>query len=149
MKKNETIKKKTPDIVPALYLGERVSAIGNIHQVFKAPMCGELFFKGIKQVHFGDSYEYDRANGTMKTRPKQIKGRLKASIKDEHTYHAQKEIVKLQRLKNRKALEIKKPHKDIDRAIELLRPFTNGMGSIDLHRFVEYLENRLSKGRRK
>ena len=60
-------------------------------------------------------------------------------------YEAHKELVKDYRLRNRKKIELRKPHTDITKAITLLRPFVRHLNSIDLQRFTRYLENQLSE----
>jgi hypothetical protein len=140
---------KEPKIVPALYLGERSNAFDSIFQVFRISESDVVSFNGIRGVFFGQCYGYDIANGTMKVRPDTIESNMIPTEQEELEFHSQKEIVKFIRLKKQKAMQLKKPHKDIDLAVNLLLPFTRSMDSITLSRFVEYLKYRLLKRKTK
>lgn len=140
---------KEPKIVPALYLGERSNAFDSIFQVFRISESDVVSFNGIRGVFFGQCYGYDIANDTMKVRPDTIESNMIPTEQEELEFHSQKEIVKFIRLKKQKAMQLKKPHKDIDLAVNLLLPFTRSMDSITLSRFVEYLKYRLSKRKTK
>lgn len=150
MTKTEEVKEvKEPKIVPALYLGERSNAFGSIFQVFRISKSDTVAFNRIRGVIFGQCYGYDIANGKMKVRPDTIESNMIPTEQEELEFHSQKEIIKFIRLKKQKAMQLKKPHKDIDLAVDLLLPFTQSMDSITLSRFVGYLEYRLSKRKTK
>jgi hypothetical protein len=130
-----------------IYLGERLDLLGGIQHAFRASGGRIMKFSDNlgRGLYFGDSYLVSAA-GTIAVPPKKCeRPRLKITEQERLDFELQKELVKVERLKRRKALEIKKPHADIVAALELLRPFVRGADNFTLRRFVGYLEHQLSK----
>lgn len=130
-----------------MYLGERVHWSNKIIQLFKSRDGKEYHFKGIK-AWVGNCYRLETGD-KMQRRPEVLETNWEMSEKEKLEYEAQKEIVKFHRLNQRKAMELKKPHKDIVQAIYLLKKFYHSMDSIDRKRFMQYLDNQLSKRKNK
>lgn len=132
-----------------VYLGERVFGYNRrISQVFKNAKGKEILFSGIRGIMPGQVFWI--TDGTIKTRPEPIEEpSIEMSEKDWIEYEAQKAIVKIERLRRKKAMNLKAPHPDIKRAIDLLRPFAANLSSIDLRRFAEYIQNEISVKKRK
>jgi hypothetical protein len=138
--------RKPANIVPALYLGERVTSFGDIVQSFRVLGQKErLTFTGIRNIYAGEAYEYDLNNNTMKIRPARLDCIDKMTEADEREFELHKELAKHRRLERQKAMNLKKPHRDIVRAIDLLRPFCRNASTLEIRRFTEYLGNQLSK----
>lgn len=136
-------------LIPHIYLGERLDLFG-IRHAFRGPDGKEKFFKGkIHGLIRGECYGIS-PKGEILKRPAQIVDcKLRMTDKEETEFELHKELCKHWRAKKKKALNLKKPHPDISKAIELLRPFVRYSDNIELNRFVEYLENQLSKKKRK
>ena len=137
--------------VPAIYLGERVEVLSGIRHTFRTPEGRILSYKSLRgHLWFGDIYLTSKA-GSIQTRPekapydKSENLGLEATKQDHLDYELHKELAKDYRLRNRKAMELKKPHRDILKALELLRPFMRGADTYTIKRFAGYLENQLSK----
>lgn len=132
-----------------IYHGQRVGFAGNITHLFKDKRGKEYRFRGVKNVFIGDVYEMND-DETMNVRPKSVDAKGWSLTDAEQTeYEAHKEIVKHQRLLNQKAMQLKKPHIDIVRAINLLKPFFRQLDRINQDRFVSYLKNELSRKAKK
>ena len=132
--------------VEYVYLGERVEAFDGIKQLFRNKKGEFARYSGVRDVYFGNSYLITD-DGKIKARfpDRPDKQTVFSTEQEELDYEAHKELAKDYRLRKRKAMELKKPHKDIVRALNLLRPFTRKMDSITLRRFSEYLQNQLSR----
>ncbi len=126
-----------------MYLGERVGFSGKVIQAFKDEKGEEHFFKGIKSVYFGDVYEMK--NETMSGKPAQVESDWKPTEKDRLEYEAQKIVVRSYRQERQKEMKVKKPHANIARAVELMRPFYIPLSNLDRRRFIAWFENELSK----
>ncbi|MFA7333624.1 MAG: hypothetical protein WC130_04930 [Kiritimatiellia bacterium] len=156
MKKKSKVQKaaKTKFNVPAIYLGERVEVLSGIRHVFRTPAGDILRFKGLRgHLWYGDIY-LTSSEGSIQTRPEKAPyeppSGLEPTKRERIDYEVHKELAKDYRLRNRKAMELKKPHADIVKALELLRPFMRGADTYTLRRFAGYIENQLSKkGKRK
>lgn len=144
---------KTSKQVQVIYLGEQVDIIGHINQVFRDKKGKVFKYNGVKGVWPGSCYLIDvnpDGSSTIKTRPESVeKPKIEFSEKDRLEYETNKEIAKHQRLLNKQAMDIKKPHEDITRAIQLLKPFARSVSNIDLNRFMGYLKNQLTKPTKK
>lgn len=134
----------------AIFLGEEVSVIGEIRQVFRFDNGERGYWKGIRGLYRGKVVEVKGKPGAekMATRPDSAEG-LELTEAEEREFDAKQLTVKQKRLENRKALSLKKPHRDIVNAIELLRPFAGHLSTIDRRRFMAYLENELSKRKKR
>ena len=85
-------------------------------------------------------------DGKIMTKPKEVvENAFRWSDKEETECYAQKEVVRNYRAELKKEMLIKKPHADIARAIQLLRPFYRSLNHIDQRRFANYLQNEMSK----
>ena len=141
-------KEKAKPSYEALYLGENLkNGYGDISHQFRTSRGEIVHFKQIRGLVFGDVVFVDK--DCLAVRPKTIESKLSPTEKERLEYGAMKEIVKHERLRRRKAIEMKKPHKDIVRAVALLRPFARGMDRLMLKRFAEYLETQLSRKTKK
>lgn len=140
----KTEKTKTEYDLEAIYLGERYEHF-RISQCFRTAM-GEIFrYSGIKDLCVGDSYLVSK-DGFIAQRPKLAENpKLTLTEQERLDFAAAKEIIKHVRERKKKAMELKKPHPDIVRAIALLKPFARSMDRINLDRFTDYLRNQLSK----
>lgn len=127
-----------------MYLGERVTFLGKVYQVFKDKKGESFSYTQIKNVWVGDCYEITN-DGKMSRRPSSVTG-WEMTEKEKLESEAQKVAVRAHRLQQRKAMQLKKPHPNIVSAIKLLRPFFRSMGRIDQERFTAYLTNEMSKG---
>lgn len=136
--------------VEYLYLGERIDYVGNIRQVFRCKKGDLHYWQGIGGLCFGESYLVTK-DGKIKKRwpPKPEKQTLFATEKEQLDFETQKLIVAHQREARKKFNDSKKPHRDIVRAIELLRPFVRNDDLLTLNRFVDYLKNQLTKKKKK
>lgn len=138
-------------IVEALYIGERVTGFGEIVQAFKIENGEVLHWTGVKGLWVDESYEVEvkpTGGHTIKMRPDRVEEkdrRLFMSDKDKIEYEAQKIAVRGQRERRKKKMELSKPHADIVKAIQLLKPFARSLDYIDLDRFMGYVKNQLSK----
>lgn len=135
--------------VPAIYLGERVECLFGIRHVFRTKAGDILRYKGLRgHLWYGDIYLTSK-NGSIQTRPEKaplgLDSGLEPTEQDRLDYELHKELAKDYRLRNRKAMELKKPHRDIVKALELLRPFMRHADTYTIKRFTGYLENQLSK----
>ena len=128
---------------PVMYHGQRVSFNGKIVQLFRDQNGKGYTFTGIKNVWFGDIYFIE--NDSMKIRPQQIEQTWKPTDEDRLEYEAQKIAVAGQRQNRLKAMTFRRPHVDILRAVELIRPFTHHISMLDQRRFFEWLANECSK----
>lgn len=133
--------------VPVQYLGERVGIRGKVIQSFRDTL-GELYhFSGIKGVFFGSWYEM-LEDGKMHRRPKELSGD-EPSDKDWKEFETNKIGVKAFRLQSRKAMQLKKPHEDIVRAVALLKPFYQSVDRFTQKRFMDWVCNEMSKPNKK
>jgi len=141
---------ETKYTIEYVYLGEQVDIMGNISQLFRNKKGEFAKYSGVKPLFFGESYLISK-KGMIKSRmpPQPKKQTLFVTDRDKMAYEANKEIAKNERLLRRKAMELKKPHQDIVKAIALLRPFVYELDSMNLHRFMKYLENQLSRKKKK
>lgn len=132
-----------------LYLGERVNFLGRISKVFRNKK-GEISSWNPKGVYFGESYLASK-DGYMKSSfpPQPEKQTIFPTDRDKAEYEAHKVMAADTRARRKKEREFKKPSKDILRAIELLRPYARYLDSIELGRFCGYIQNQLSKRRKK
>jgi hypothetical protein len=135
-------------IVEALYLGERISTTGNIVQDFRLKTGEVINFKSIKWVYPGGSYiVYKSKEGHhIDTKAKLIEEpTLKRSEEEERRYAVYKEACRQYRIERRKLAYSKQMHPDIQKAINLLRPFSNSVDYVTLRRFTDMIHNELSK----
>lgn len=128
---------------PVMFIGERVSWRGKVIQVFKDKKGEEHVFSGIKNLWFGSVYKIE--DNKMSVKPTPIESDWKPTEKDEIEYESQKIVVRAHRQSKLKALKLKKPHANIARAVELIRPFYWHLPSLDRRRFLEWFENEISK----
>lgn len=127
-----------------MFIGERVGWHGKVIQVFKNKRGKEHVFRGIKNLWFGSVYIME--DNQMSVRPVSIdESEWKPTEKEELEYEAQKIVVKAHRQNKLKAMKLSKPHANIQRAVELIRPFYNHLPSLDRRRFLEWFENEISK----
>lgn len=144
--------KKLPQFVysvPVVYLGERMETFGKITQVFRSARGRVFRYSGIKGVGFGDNTAVTK-DGRIAVRPKVSEERkIAVTPEEEAEFSAHAQIVKHERARRRKQLELKKPHPDLVRAIQLLAKFTGRMDRLELSRFCQYVETELSKKGRK
>ena len=139
--------KKAKYEIEYVYLGERVDAhFRQISQWFRSAKGDISRFVGVRGIYVGESYLLTKKGSIKAKFPPQPKTQsVFLEAQERLDYEAHKEIAKHQRLCRKKALTLKKPHRDIVAALELLRPFTRRMDTLTLRRFAEYLENQLSK----
>ncbi len=136
------MKKKCAKKVIAIYLGERISALSYIYHSFKDRKGREYHFRGLRSVRVGDCYEI--IDDKIATRPKAVEGFPLTEEQEAHC-DAQRVVVLAFRAAQKKAMQLKRPHEDITRAIGLLRPFYLGLSELDRRRFKEYLGQEMSK----
>lgn len=128
-----------------MYVGERVSQMGKVYQLFKNKRGKTFPFSGLRYALLGHCYEMAK-DQTLKTNLSAAGVEGWEMTEAEHIEcEAQKQVVKTHRLKKRKAMELKKPHTDIVRAICLLRPFVRSLDLWDQKRFMDYIANACSK----
>ncbi len=133
-------------MVPFLYIGDDLCAIRGPQQMFRDAKGKMMRFSGVRGLWAGDSYMIDVANGTIKTRPEPVYGtKLEMSKQEWERHEGTKLAIKHYRERRCKAMELKKPHRDIVAAIKLLKPFARDMDSLTLSRFTGYIQNELSK----
>lgn len=136
--------------VEVIYVGERADPMWNkIWQTFRNAK-GELYrYQSLKNIYVGECY-WTFDDGKIKTRPEKVeKPKLSLTDQERRDYEAHKEIAKQVRLERRKAMELKRPHPDIVKAINLLKPFCINLGPSDLSRFTQYLKEQLGKRKSK
>jgi hypothetical protein len=127
-----------------MFVGERVDWRGNIYQCFKNKAGVESHFKGVKNVCFGSVYNVE--DGRIARIPVAIEPPPWHPTDKECLEHeAQKIAVYERRALNRKALQLKKPHADIAKAVELLAPFYLSMDDFTRMRFMRWFSNECSK----
>jgi len=129
-----------------LFLGEQITVINKIVQVFRDGEGESYHFTGIRGIYFGESYlvsEEGRIKCAFPERP-EIQT-LHPTAQESMNYEAQKICVREARAQKRKEMKIKKLHPDIVQAIKLLRPFARGLDHWDQTRFFSYLKNECSK----
>ena len=142
MKKTKT---QTIRMMEVVYLGERVFDNGKIKQCFRDTKDNTYNYSRVKNLFFGSSYSIEKKSKSIKLNPEERPNQKVFVTKAETLrYAAHVEMAKHQRAKRKKALELKKPHKDIVEAIRLLRPFTHHLGWLEFDRFNNYLKNKLS-----
>lgn len=145
-------KKSKPKIVEALYLGESSNFNGDVFQDFRFKDGSIHNWSGRKNVWSGTSYQVEKSGGVylMARRPKEFeKPKLQMTSEERVKYEALKITVKAARLLKRKAMDIKRPHADIQKAIELLGPFARSLDLLDLDRFFKYIKKECVKPVRK
>src|ERR1035437_5962160 len=131
-----------------MYHGERLTGFADkIQQLFKSKDGKEIYFSGIKILWFGCVYEME--NNTLKIRPQEIKATWDPTEKEKQEYEAQKIVVMQRRQARLKEMKIKRPHADIVKAVELIRPFTWHLSELDRRRFFEWFRNQCSKKAKK
>lgn len=134
--------------VRVMYMGERVHHFNKIFQLFKDKRGREYNFSGIKGVWFGDIYEVN--DNKMQVRPKSVDAKgWEPTEEERHEYEAQKLVVRAKRLERQKEMNIKKPHADIVRAVDLLRPFYLSLHRFDQERFMRWVANECSKRKKR
>lgn len=127
-----------------MYLGERVNVF-KIGQLFRDKRGKDYWYRGVKGVWFGSIYEIDDKE-SIKIRPAEVDAAgWEPSEKDRAEWEAQKAVVKAFRLEKRKAMQLKRPHADIVKAIQLLAPFWRSLDRFDQERFSKYLANELQR----
>jgi len=126
-----------------MYHGERVNFTGKVVQLFKEKRGEEHLFKGIKGVWFGSVYEM--VNDTLKLKPKEVESTWEPTELERKEYEAAKIVVRGHRQNILAAMKVKKPHADISKALELIRPFTWHLSSLERRRFMAWFENECSK----
>lgn len=127
-----------------MYLGERVTMMGSIYKLFVDKKGETYHYSKIKHVWLGSCYEITN-DGKMKRNPESVEG-WEITEKERVEAEAQKLVVTAHRMTKRKAMQLKKPHPDIVKAMNLLGRFYRSMSKWDRQRFVDYLENEMSKG---
>ena len=141
---------KSKYTIEYLYLGERVDYIGGINQVFRNKKGKFCHYTGVKGVYFGESYMVTKEGQIKSSWPEQPKKQtLLPTEQDKLDYESHKELAKDARARRKKAMDLKKPHQDITKAIALLKPFARSMDNITLRRFTGYIENQLSRRSKK
>lgn len=133
--------------VKIMYHGERVYRF-RIQQLFKDKRGKEHYWTGIKYVQFGSIYEAEKKDKHFSLDRKPLSVEVKGwepTEQERLTYESQKLVAKARRQENRKAMELSRPHNDITRAVNLLRPFFRQLNRIDQERFSSYLSNEMSK----
>jgi D-lyxose ketol-isomerase len=133
-----------------VYCGERVPVFSaKVLQLFKDAKGNKYHYSGIKGVYVGECYA--AIDEQMKIRPEIVppEEAFALSTKDRIEAEAQMLIVRDWRAERKKAMELKRPHANITRAIDLLRPFYLGLNDLDRRRFAGYLRNEMSKRKRK
>lgn len=139
---------KRPKIEPYIYLGQRLSQYGGrVQQIFNnAKGTDEIVFRSVKGIYPGGVYEFDVANGVMKTRPERIwDSKITLTEAQEREFEAHKIVIKGWREERKKAMQINQPHANISQAIRLLKPFMKRLSYTDRRRFMEYIHNEASK----
>lgn len=142
--------------VPLMYHGERVNWRGEIIQLFRDRKGEEFYWSGRKHVYFGEIYESTKkgrskaADHVMARNPKMVVDETwSATEKDRAEYEGAKVACTDARAQRKKAYELKKPHKDLVRAVELMRPFYLSLTDNDRRRLIGWFANECSKKRRK
>lgn len=136
-------------MIKVIYCGERVDMIGNIKQLFRDEEGNEFCYTGVKRVWPGSCYEISD-DEKIQRKPTEVEANgFEFTPKDRAEYEAHKLVVSATRALRRKAMAIKKPHPDIVRAINLLRPFYRNLGRFDQDRFSKYLCNQMSRKAKK
>lgn len=133
--------------VLVMYLGERISVIGKVAQVFKDKRGEEHWFSGIHRVYFGDVYTM--VDDRMSRKPVSVDSEWKPTDMDRLEYEAQKIVVRAHRQAKLTAMKMKKPHADITRAVALVRPFYWHLSTLDRRRFLEWFANACSTKEKK
>lgn len=135
--------------VPVMFLGERIRGWSHkIEQLFKAKDGKEFFFSSIKRPWFGTVYEMDlKADGSasMAIKPKEVECDWEPTEKERQEFEAQKAVVISERQARQKAMQLKRPHDDIVRAIKLIRPFYRALPEVNRRRFMEWFANECSR----
>jgi hypothetical protein len=130
--------------VEVLYLGKTIDSIGNIRHLFRDKKGQRHLFRSIKLACFGDCFMM--INDTLARRPEALENPSIFPTEAERLdYETRKLIVAHSTELKRKIMFIKKPHKDIVYAINLLRPFCKSMDFLTLERFTAYLKQQISK----
>lgn len=136
--------------IEVLYLGERVRMMSGIQHAFRGPKGEEWYWKSFKG-YFGNSYyaEKTRTDVQLKRRgaeevPEE-KRKLNVTALDRENYEAAKIVCRQYRADRVRMMNIKAPHKDILRAIAILRPFVRNLNHFDLERFMNWVKNEISK----
>ena len=135
--------------VELLCLGERVALFG-IEQVFRNAKGEIVRYAKLSGYQFGESYI--QTDGKLPKRAEPLdeeKRKLTPGTEDRRQFEVHKLAVINYRRRQLNAYNLKKPHPEIVRAIELLRPFARTVDSIDLRRFMGYIENQLTKPQRR
>lgn len=134
--------------IPAIYLGERLTLLGSVFHVFRDAKTNLYRFTGLKSIFFGETYLVSK-DGSIKVRPDVSLKKLDLMENDFAEFEAHKILAKDARLNKRKAMELKKPHADIVKAIELLRPFIQSVPRYDQDRFLRYIHNEATKRKKR
>lgn len=126
-----------------MYHGERADTWrGKIWQCFRSKDGKEHSFSGIKNIYFGECYAM--LDSKMKIRPEAVPG-WEPTEKERTEYEAQKLVVRQVRQSRLEAFKLTRPHKDVLRAVELLRPFYRALTDSDRNRFMKWVSNECSK----
>lgn len=125
-----------------MFMGERIH-FGKIVQFFKDAKSIPHHFSGIKNIWFGSVYEMN--DDKIKVNPTAIETDWVPTDEERDEYEAQKLVVRAHRQARKKAMDIKKPHEKIVRAVELIRPFYLSLHNIDRRRFMEWFANECSR----
>lgn len=127
-----------------MFHGERVGFSGKILQCFRDRTGKDHNFTGIKWVYFG--CVYPMVGDSMKRKPEEIEVEdWKPTENDRNEFEAQKLVVRAKRQAMKKAMDLKKPHDDITRAVGLIRRFYVGLDNLDRRRFMDWFANECSK----
>lgn len=132
--------------VLVMFLGERADNFDGINQLFVDKKGEKHLFRGLKYVWFGNVYEM--TDGKMKVRPEAVESDWTPTEEQRLEYEAQKLAVCAIRERRKKKNLSRKPHKDILRAVELLRPFYKPLSKWDRERLTDWLTHQLSKAKK-
>lgn len=139
---------KTKKLYPdeALYLGEELGFGGGIFKKFRTHKGEITYFSKVSGVIFGGAYAWNGKEGTMPRRPEPVyDSKLEATDQERREYEVNKLAVTAKRLQKMQILKDKKPHPDIVKAINLLKPFVRGMDFFTVHKFLDYVFNECYK----
>ena len=134
-------------VKPVMYMGERVSFYPQkIYKLFKGRDGTEYkFAPSVSGVYFGDKYQL-LPKDRMEHRPKELSvDDWQPTESERLEYEAQKIVCREFRATKRKDLELKKPHPNILKALELLRPFAMHLDETERGRLFSWLRIQCSK----
>lgn len=134
--------------IQVMYMGERVVQYRTIIQLFQSRDGKEHWFSKVKHPWFGTVYEMN-ADGTMAVRPKSVETDWEPTKLERSQWEAAKIVVASFRQEQRKTMKLKRPHDDITKAVNLLRPFYKPLTNIDRRRFIDWVANECSRKSKK